>query len=276
MRHIIDCFPFFNELDLLEIRLEELYDVVDMFVLIEAERTHSNLPKPLYYIKNQPRFSRFANKIQHCQISNEVFMDNAVANERLTFNAIKFGADALGLAKHDLVMVGCADEIVSAATVQCMKESFAHRVNVKLDNFCYYLNTQFTSSGPDIIRWPGNTIVEYKDICNIDPHRLIGERAITVGPNEVCGSGPYGWHFTFMGTEHDIYKKTRSYLHAPELTNITLDNFAGWRSRLVDPLGRENASQEFKFVAVRPLEDLPRFVRENPDKFQHLLFSANS
>ena len=33
---IIDCFPFYNERDLLEIRLQELESVVDWFVLVEA------------------------------------------------------------------------------------------------------------------------------------------------------------------------------------------------------------------------------------------------
>ena len=39
---IYDCFQFFNELDLLEIRLDTLYDHVDYFVLSESNKTHSN------------------------------------------------------------------------------------------------------------------------------------------------------------------------------------------------------------------------------------------
>ena len=42
---IYDCFTFFNELDLLEIRLNELNEVVDYFVLVEATTTHSRKPK---------------------------------------------------------------------------------------------------------------------------------------------------------------------------------------------------------------------------------------
>jgi beta-1,4-mannosyl-glycoprotein beta-1,4-N-acetylglucosaminyltransferase len=38
---LIDCFTFFNELDMLECRLEYLYDKVDQFVLVEADITHS-------------------------------------------------------------------------------------------------------------------------------------------------------------------------------------------------------------------------------------------
>src|SRR4030042_2627609 len=62
---IYDCFPFHNELDLLEVRLHELYDVVDYFVLSESTRTHSGQFKPLYYKMNKPRFERFKDKIIH-------------------------------------------------------------------------------------------------------------------------------------------------------------------------------------------------------------------
>ena len=41
---IVDCFPFFNELDLLELRLNELKDVVDVFVLSEATLTFTGKP----------------------------------------------------------------------------------------------------------------------------------------------------------------------------------------------------------------------------------------
>ena len=53
---VYDCFSFFNELDLLEIRLNVLKDVVDKFVLVEATRTHTGRPKPLYYEENKARF----------------------------------------------------------------------------------------------------------------------------------------------------------------------------------------------------------------------------
>jgi hypothetical protein len=39
---IYDCFTFFNELELLELRLHELAGVVDKFVLVEATQTHSS------------------------------------------------------------------------------------------------------------------------------------------------------------------------------------------------------------------------------------------
>ena len=54
---IYDCFSFYNELDLLEIRLNVLKGTVDKFVLAEATVTHTGHPKPLYYAENKARFA---------------------------------------------------------------------------------------------------------------------------------------------------------------------------------------------------------------------------
>ena len=60
---VYDCFNFFNEFDLLEIRLNELDEVVDYFVLCEANLTLLGNPKPMYYEENKERFKKFKDKI---------------------------------------------------------------------------------------------------------------------------------------------------------------------------------------------------------------------
>ncbi len=62
---IVDAFLFFNELDLLKIRLEELRDVVDRFVLVEAPVTFSGARKPLYFERYRDLFSEYADRIHH-------------------------------------------------------------------------------------------------------------------------------------------------------------------------------------------------------------------
>ena len=56
---IYDCFTFFNELDLLEIRLNELDLVVDKFVLVEANFTHQGKEKRLLFEENKNRFFKW-------------------------------------------------------------------------------------------------------------------------------------------------------------------------------------------------------------------------
>jgi hypothetical protein len=67
---IYDCFPFFNELDLLDIRLHELSDVVDKFVLVEATRTFTGNPKPLYFWENRKQFTPFLSQIIHVVVDD--------------------------------------------------------------------------------------------------------------------------------------------------------------------------------------------------------------
>ena len=106
---IYDCFGFFNELDLMEIRLNVLKDVVEKFVLVEAGETHSRKTKPLYFKENAARFAEFRDRIVYVGI--ERFPDVCVtdwARENYQRNAI---ADGLKGAKDDDVLVSDLDEI---------------------------------------------------------------------------------------------------------------------------------------------------------------------
>jgi beta-1,4-mannosyl-glycoprotein beta-1,4-N-acetylglucosaminyltransferase len=62
---LYDCFPFFDEFELLQVRLHELADLVDQFVLVESTKTHSGEPKPLYYAESRRRFGNLADRIVH-------------------------------------------------------------------------------------------------------------------------------------------------------------------------------------------------------------------
>ena len=62
---IFDVFPFFNELDLLEIRLNLLDPYVDYFVISESTKTFQGAEKELYYLNNKDKFEKFNHKIIH-------------------------------------------------------------------------------------------------------------------------------------------------------------------------------------------------------------------
>jgi beta-1,4-mannosyl-glycoprotein beta-1,4-N-acetylglucosaminyltransferase len=67
---IIDAFVFYNELEMLNYRLETLSPHVDYFVLVEATYTHNGLPKPLHFNENKSRFSKFLHKIVHVVVDD--------------------------------------------------------------------------------------------------------------------------------------------------------------------------------------------------------------
>lgn len=60
---MLDAILMSSELDLLEIRMEELDSVVDHFIIIESNATFTGLPKDTYYATNQARFAKFEKKI---------------------------------------------------------------------------------------------------------------------------------------------------------------------------------------------------------------------
>lgn len=67
---IVDGFIFFNELDLLEIRLHELDEVVDAFILVESKVTFTGRSKELFFQGNRDRYARFLSKIRHVVVED--------------------------------------------------------------------------------------------------------------------------------------------------------------------------------------------------------------
>ncbi len=69
---VYDCFTFYNEFELLELRLESLYDVVDWFVIVEANKTHTNEPKPYNFIERRNDYRKYLPKIRYIQMDADV------------------------------------------------------------------------------------------------------------------------------------------------------------------------------------------------------------
>ena len=67
---IYDGFLFFNELDLLDLRLNTLNDVVDYFVLVESSITHQGESKPFIFEENKQKYQKFLEKIIHIKVTN--------------------------------------------------------------------------------------------------------------------------------------------------------------------------------------------------------------
>lgn len=120
---LYDCFTFFNELEILEIRLHELDRVVDRFVLVEATRTHSGEPKPLYYDENKRYFSRWKTKIIPIIVDDMPESDNPWTRER-------YQRDAIGRGLHqcspdDTILISDVDEIPAAQRVKQLSPHYS-------------------------------------------------------------------------------------------------------------------------------------------------------
>lgn len=238
---IIDTFPFFNELELLEVRLQELDSVVDRFVLAEAPRTHSNRPKPLHFAENRHRFERFLPRITHIVVDDLPDSSNAWVLEGEQRRAVDRGLH--GCQPDDIILHSDLDEIPSARAVAELAASMRAGYRATAWNrgwhgllrrpkvvrllrnlfkrrhpfvwlfeqrqYYYFLNC--ASVNEPI--WHGTRATFFRDYTSaFDLRRWAGRRV----PNA-------GWHFSYMGGVERVRRKLEAFAHQefnrPEFTN---------------------------------------------------------
>ena len=102
---ICDTFMFYNEFDVLELRLECLDRYVDRFVLVEAEVNHVGGPKPLYFNENKERYAKWLHKIEHVIVkADEAPKDeNPWAREKYQRECVIRGLE--GVPNESIVMI---------------------------------------------------------------------------------------------------------------------------------------------------------------------------
>lgn len=159
---LFDCFPFFNELDLLEIRLHTLAPLVDTFVIGESPLTYRGEPKPLFYLENKDRFRQFWPKIRHVIIEDLPAQKGFAENwQRETFQrgALQRGLpDALD---SDFVMMSDLDEIPRPDQIQhalTLPHSSRLLRIFQMRFFAYYANCE---PRPNLDWWNGTALATY-------------------------------------------------------------------------------------------------------------------
>ena len=117
---IYDTFPFDGELDLLAFRLEQVLDLVDVIVLVEAAQTYRGTPKPFTFLENGTRFSWARGKIRHVKLPS-LGRESATPRERA---AVQRGAVLLALqdaAPEDTVLLLDVDEVPGRAFLERLR-----------------------------------------------------------------------------------------------------------------------------------------------------------
>lgn len=279
---VYDCFTFFNELDLLEIRLNVLKDVVDKFVLVEAAETHTGHPKPLYFEENRVRFSAFANRILVVRIDSFPPGHDAWWNENFQRNALVRG---LGQAKdEDVVLISDLDEIPSPDVIRAHLPlrgvyAFNHV------SYGFYLNLQDLRCRNMV----GTKMLLFRDLKHgFDGESVSYDEFLPADIN--CGTTPTkirrrhfpkgrggevrlrnaGWHFTCLGGASSLLEKMRAVAphHGfdPDDSRLDAAKIAALVARGRGPALKMNC------FAV-PLDGrFPAFVRLNIGRYAHLVF----
>lgn len=243
-----DCFTFFNELDLLEIRLNILDPHVDFFVLGESEETFSGNAKSLYYRDNIDRFQRWKNKIIH--VINPKFdtTDSFARAFHQKENLINY-LDKIN--DDDLVYFGDLDEIWKPQQVT------DNRIfKLKQLNYCYYLNNRSSE------QWIGTIVGKWSSI------RQKGFNYNRAHPENFIEDG--GWHFTCMGGADQIRKKLESYDHQEYNLDWIKNSIEERMDRGLDFLARPNDWQGKPFSFWIEEEKLPKYLVDNRGRYENL------
>ena len=279
---VFDSFIFFNELDLLEMRLNILNDVVDYFVLTESPFTVSGNEKPLYYQENKDRFGKFNDKIVH-HVTEEIPNDFTHLLEKTKFhvaykendpygtpminlpvrfqralfnrNNSAFGIEKAGVTDEDLVITSDADEIINPLLLQDLEwfNPSNHYV-AECRAFYYKLNFLYQEE------WLGSRLCTWKHLKNttIDQHRQNHQNAHKIQDA--------GWHFSFLGNAENFKLKLASYEHTENNTATVTGNAEEKIESGLDPLGR---GQTYKAV---PIDDsYPDYITTNQEKYAEFI-----
>jgi beta-1,4-mannosyl-glycoprotein beta-1,4-N-acetylglucosaminyltransferase len=106
---VYDCFTFYDELDLLELRLAELAEVVDRFVLVEAKRTFQGNPKPLVFEQAKGRFAKWSAKIEHVIVDFPTPLPRLSHKSRSKTNKVRAEAWDREFYQRNQIMRGLSD-----------------------------------------------------------------------------------------------------------------------------------------------------------------------
>lgn len=109
---VYDCFTFYNEFELLELRFKSLWDVVDYFVIVEANRKHNGESKDFNLLNRMDDFKEFSSKIKYVSIELSNMSFKGVGDwsiENAQRNAIIYGLN--DAEPDDLIMISDLDEI---------------------------------------------------------------------------------------------------------------------------------------------------------------------
>lgn len=207
---VVDTFIFYNEFELLEIRLEELYSVVDKFVIVESNHKISGHIKPLFFLENQHKYLKYLNKVirvtcpdlhvsENALDTNQSF-ENEINQREFIFEAIK------DFPEDSIIMISDLDEIPSRESIELLKNSslpvaFAH-------DFFYYDYTSYKGKWTGTKAFLKSTIVSKNQIQGTRNALTVG-RAISQGYKIIDA----GWHLSYFLGINGIKDKIESFAH---------------------------------------------------------------
>ncbi len=263
---VYDCFPFFNELDVLEIRLQELWDVVDVFVLAESNMSHSGKPKEYIFKNNEDRFAKYMSKIRRIVVDDMPdTKDSWVREKYQRWSCTKGLTD---VSSDDIIITSDLDEIPRADAISMIKEDENDwdRYILTIPMFQYKINYMKIY---EISKQPNIMVTRARCYTNAQQEREYTFPWIQK-PNNLVFIEHAGWHFTYFGDNNHAITKIQNFAHTetdtPEMvSNHNIDYFISNKCGHHGP----GHSEKFEYVIVD--EYFPDCITQNLEKYKDMI-----
>jgi beta-1,4-mannosyl-glycoprotein beta-1,4-N-acetylglucosaminyltransferase len=218
---LYDCFTYFNEADMLYLRLNELNHRINHFVLVEATQTFTGEPKPLYFDELPEWISDWKDRIIRVVVDFPDGVNTPWAREIFQRNAIAQGLEKA--APNDRIVVSDVDEIPHPAAID------TYTSPTQLDVTQYFWN----------YHW------EVPAHCNQGARPVTFLKKHMTTPHDMRAKQlpriPYGgWHFSFFSDYERIRQKIESFSHT-EVNQEEFKRIDNIRYRIdngIDPFDR--------------------------------------
>ena len=282
---IYDCFMYFDEEVVLDLRLNTLNDFVDYFVIVESKFTHNGDKKELKF--NHKKFDKFKSKIIYLTFDKEPegllkikdpkndhggYIMNALLRENSQRNFISEGLRSAN--DEDFILISDVDEIPNLESIdfnkykekiiQFRQEMFYYKFNLKLPDLNWIGTKACIKKNLITPQWLRNIKDKKYPFFRIDT--FFSKTKYT--NVQFIDNG--GWHFSNIKNAKEIEYKLRSYLHHREfdinpMSTKEIENIIENKKAIYDlkvdkrdnKLGNGNKLEKY------PLNKLPKFLQDN-------------
>ena len=276
---VYDCIPFFNELDILSLRLHIMDPLVDKFIIEEATVTFSGEPKELCFEKNKELFREFLPKIEYIVVDNSPVDTTTHLRDKFQKNALERGL--VNATDEDVIILSDVDEIPNPKVLKEIIERFDSDKIYHLAQrmFYCYLNMEevsgnllsITGEFPGVERrlWLGTKVFSRR---SIPADGIIQLREASTTAPEAVRVADGGWHFGYMGSkqESDVSKRigTKVVAAAHQEYN-NQDTLAEAKDRLI--LGQDMFGRDARFKRVEIDDSYPKYLLEHLEEYDYLI-----
>ena len=293
---IFDCFMYFDEEVVLDVRLNTLDKYVDYFVIVESSFTHKGDNKNLMF--NHNKFEKFKNKIIYLVYDKQPkgietvnendsedeksrkYILNAALRENGQRNFIQNGLNKAE--DNDIILISDVDEIPNLSEVNF--NNISEKIIMFHQDMFYY---KFDLKIPNLL-WTGTRGCRKKYLLspqwlrNVKDRKYFPFRIDILFSEKKYSSIKFtnngGWHFSYIKTAEEIEHKLKSYLHhrefdeqslsVEEIQNIIENKKAIYDLKVdkrVNKIGDGSKLVKIKF------EKLPIYIQQNKHNYMKWL-----